>query len=747
MEEFGSVKERKQGLVPYLSQTGAWALSIGTAIGWGSFVLTSNIYLASAGPLGSTLGMLVGMIIMLFVSRNYHYLMNRYPDSGGVYTYAKEVFGHDYGFLTFWFVSLTYLSILWANFTSVPLFARNFFGDLFRVGLLYTIFGYDIYLGEVLLTVAAILLTGFLCIKRERLAVRFVIVLAVTFVAGITFCFIAALMKRDAGAYPFEPAFMPDSGALSQVIRICLMAPWAFIGFENISHSAREFAFDRKKTFKVLSISVVITTLLYIFVTLLSITAFPSEYGSWTEYLGNLDKVQGVKGLPAFFAAQYYLGDAGVFLMAASLFSLVMTSLICNTVALSRLFYTVAKDEVLPDRFAKLNLSKNPEGAVILVILLSLGIPLIGRTAVGWIVDVTTIGAIIVYGTVSAAAYKLASREGSSLERCTGLAGMGVMSFFGLLELFPALFETDMLATETYFLFTAWSILGFIFFRNVLSRDYGKNFGRSIIVWVALLGLILFMATSWMRQSNKESIYRAIAAVHNYDRNLLSASGYKMSEAEFMDKVRENIRSGIMRNDSVVLLLVIFSLGMVFSNYTVVQRRMEQTEKELGLTKTMAYRDSLTGVKSKMAFDSFVSDMDKLIRAGSLDDFAVVVCDINGLKQVNDTQGHVAGDNFIRAACALICVNFKHSPVFRTGGDEFVAVLRGQDFENRQNLMEAMDKRMEDNLRKGEVVVAASHSVFDKDNDVKFHDVFERADSRMYERKKWLKRMDPKAGR
>ena len=255
------------------------------------------------------------------------------------------------------------------------------------------------------------------------------------------------------------------------------------------------------------------------------------------------------------------------------------------------------------------------------------------------------------------------------------------------------------------------------------------------------LGLILFMATSWMRQSNKDSIYRAIAAVHHYDRNLLSASGYKMSEAEFLDKVRENIRSGIMRNDSVVLLLVIFSLGMVFSNYTVVQRRMEQTEQELGLTKSMAYRDSLTGVKSKLAFDSFVNDMDRQIRTGSSDDFAVVVCDINGLKRVNDTQGHLAGDNYIRSACALICVNFKHSPVFRTGGDEFVAVLRGQDFENRQKLMEVMDKRMEENVRKGEVVVAASHSVFDKDNDAKFRDVFERADSRMYERKKWLKRL------
>ena len=741
MEEFGSVKERKEGLAPYLSQTGAWALSIGTAIGWGSFVLTSNLYLASAGPLGSTLGMLVGMVIMLFISRNYHYLMNRYPDSGGVYTYAKEVFGHDHAFLTFWFVSLTYLSVLWANFTSVPLFARNFFGDIFRVGLLYTIFGYDIYLGEVLLTMAAILLTGFLCMKCERLAVRFVIVLALTFVAGITFCFIAAFLKRDAGVYPLEPAFMPDSGAFSQVIRICLMAPWAFIGFENISHSTREFAFDRKKSFKVLTISVVTTTLLYIFVTLLSITAFPSEYGSWTEYLGNLDKVEGVKGLPAFFAAQFYLGDTGVFLMAASLFALVMTSLICNTVALSRLFYTVAKDEVLPDRFAKLNVAKNPERAVMLIILLSLGIPLIGRTAVGWIVDVTTIGAIIVYGMVSAAAHKLAVADGHKLEWFTGLAGMEVMAFFGLLEMFPAIFDNDTLATETYFLFTIWSILGFLFFRNVLTRDYGKNFGRSVIVWVSLLGLILFTAMSWMRQSNEEFVYKAIADVHNYDRNLLTASGYKMSEGEFMHKVKENIRLGGMRNDSVVLILVIFSLGMVFSNYSVVQRRIEQTEKELGLTKSMAYRDSLTGVKSKMAFDEFVSDIDREIREGVSEDFAVVVCDINGLKQVNDTQGHVAGDSYIRSACALICGYFKHSPVFRTGGDEFVAVLRGQDFENRERLMEAMDKRMEGNVHYGEVVVAASHSVFDKDNDVKFHDVFERADNRMYERKKWLKRL------
>ncbi len=81
-------------LTPNLSPMGAWAFSIGTSIGWGSLFITSNTYLAKAGPLGSALGLIVGAMVMLVVSRNYYYMMRCFPSAGGAYVYARECFGH-----------------------------------------------------------------------------------------------------------------------------------------------------------------------------------------------------------------------------------------------------------------------------------------------------------------------------------------------------------------------------------------------------------------------------------------------------------------------------------------------------------------------------------------------------------------------------------------------------------------------------------------------------------------------------
>ena len=192
-----------------ISPLGIWALSIGTSIGWGSLVVTANTYLAKAGPLGSTIGLFVAILVMLFISRNYSYMIECYPDNGGAYTYVREALGYDFGFLSAWFLALTYLAVLWANATSLPLFARYFIGDIFRFGKLFTLFGYDIYLGEALLSVAAIALFSWLCGYLRKLSIVLVTVMSVVFTCGI----IAVAIPSLFGSSGIEPFFDRNSGA------------------------------------------------------------------------------------------------------------------------------------------------------------------------------------------------------------------------------------------------------------------------------------------------------------------------------------------------------------------------------------------------------------------------------------------------------------------------------------------------------------------------------------------------------
>ena len=79
--------------------------------------------------------------------------------------------------------------------------------------------------------------------------------------------------------------------------------------------------------------------------------------------------------------------------------------------------------------------------------------------------------------------------------------------------------------------------------------------------------------------------------------------------------------------------------------------------------------------------ETFLRKLDEQIKCGKDIEFAIALCDVNGLKIVNDTQGHKTGDMYIRDAAKLICETFEHSPVFRVGGDEFVVVY---DYQNHR---------------------------------------------------------------
>ena len=725
--------EQEGKLIPHLTPAGAWAMALGTSVGWGSLVITSNTYLTQAGPLGTMLGLIAGALVMLVVSYNYAYLMKMYPSAGGAYTYVRETFGFDRAFLVSWFLTLTYLAMLWANATALPLFVRYFLGDIFEFGKLYTLFDYDVYLGEAILTISAIVLIGLLCANSRKITAGIMLAMVGCFTAAITVCFIAAVLNRQ---HEFSPAFIPDSAAISQILRIAVISPWAFIGFENISHASEEFAFRRTRSFRVLVASVATATLLYLFVTLMSVTAYPDRYDSWLAYIRDTGSLEGIEALPAFYAAQHYLGAPGVAILMIALLALVLTSLIGNTLALSRLFCTLGRDKVLPAKFGTLNRKHIPGKAILLIACVSLLVPFVGRTAIGWVVDVTTLGAVLIYGFVSACALKTARLQTDRKEAWSGMFGLAVMTVFGLYMLVPSLFSTGTVEPESYFLFVVWSVLGIIFFRSVIRRDGKNRFGRSVVVWIALLSLIVFVSLVWMNQSVMGAAQKGIRAVEDYYRQ----DGIQ-AEAGVSAMQMEQIRSVNTRSIAVVVGLFGLALGLLLNNYSLMRKKAEENETMLSKVREMANTDPLTGVKSKHAYMEAEKAHNGEIAAGAAPDFAVVVCDVNGLKHINDTLGHKAGDEYICKACKIICWIFEHSPVYRMGGDEFVVYLKGVDYDNRSELMKMLHERSVEHIRSGDAVVSGGMSEFIRGQDDTVHEVFERADALMYQEKQRLKAM------
>ena len=170
-------------------------------------------------------------------------------------------------------------------------------------------------------------------------------------------------------------------------------------------------------------------------------------------------------------------------------------------------------------------------------------------------------------------------------------------------------------------------------------------------------------------------------------------------------------------------------------------REAEELKENLRYVERMARFDELTGVKNQKAFTEETRVMNVMMKSNTDTlHFGVVMCDVNDLKQINDTRGHSFGDEAIQRTSRMVCEVYKHSPVFRIGGDEFAVILTGSDFEQREVLIERLKEESLANKRsRSGPTVACGMAVYDPESDDEFSDVFERADKLMYENKKALK--------
>ncbi len=571
--------------------------------------MPGTTFLPDAGPLGTTIGMSLGALIMIIIAANYHYMMHSYPDAGGAFSYTKETYSHDHGFLCAWFLSLTYIAIVWANVTAFALIIRNLFGKALQFGFHYTLAGYDIYLGEVLAELALLFAIVALCACARKLAGIVQVIMAVALTAGTLFCFFTVFKNADVSFTKLAPAFSTGKNRFMQIFSIVALTPWAFVGFESVSHSAGSFRFPLKRIFAIMSSAVVAGLLVYVLLTVIGASVQPEAGSNWVAYIASLGRRTGIAGMPVFFAVQKTGGTLGIAVLGVAVLGGIITGIIGNSIAASRLLYAMAGDGILPSRFKKCDKNGMPQNALLFIALISIPIPFLGRTATGWIVDVTTIGATIAYGFTSAAAYRKARTEHNLCIEVTGAIGIVTAAFFSLFLLVPNLWSMSALSAESYLILAFWSVMGFISFRIVFAYDKERRFGRSTVVWIALLFLIFFPSLMWMRQATHSETEKVVGNVSAYFSKQMELCGLRcevaqdetmrLAEGVFLEEQMEKINITLLHNSIVQMILIVIALIIMFNIYSLISGR----EKKMAEEKAMAEEQN----RSKTVFLSNMS--------------------------------------------------------------------------------------------------------------------------------------------
>lgn len=157
--------------------------------------------------------------------------------------------------------------------------------------------------------------------------------------------------------------------------------------------------------------------------------------------------------------------------------------------------------------------------------------------------------------------------------------------------------------------------------------------------------------------------------------------------------------------------------------------------------RSRAFIDLDTSLKSKNCYDEDMAAFKQKYRSGvSAGDVACVVCDLNDLKIVNDTYGHLVGDELIRLAAFLLKDYLKSAyDIYRVGGDEFVAIYVDEEVSKaEQEVEQARNHAIKYHTENGYPLSIAIGFAKSSDGGSVL-DVVEAADKSMYQEKAKMK--------
>ena len=445
-----------------------WAIALGSAVGWGAFILPVD-WMSTAGPLGAALGLSIGGLLMIIIAVSYGFMIQNFPVSGGEFAYSYLGFGRDQAFVCGWFLTLGYLSIVALNASALALLARFVAPQIAEVGLMYNIAGWEVYFGEVVIASIALLVFAWMNVRGTTLSGKVQFIFCIVLIAGVALVTLGALLHPSASFSNITPVFSPEIPAFSAVLAIVAIAPWAYVGFDNVPQAAEEFDFPAAKAFRLIVLAIIAAAILYSAMVFATASAMP-----WQDLVaseptwGTGDAVSGL------------FGSLGILVLAIAVCMGIFTGLNGFYVSSSRLMFAMGRARILPGIFSKLHPRYNtPYAGILFTCALCLAAPWFGREALLWVVDMSAVGVTIAYFYTCFAAFRLfrwsADRDGeagalegvvSPTKKLLSLLGaISGLSFLGLLVIPGA---PGFLGTPSWVALGIWIALGVIFY---LSRS------------------------------------------------------------------------------------------------------------------------------------------------------------------------------------------------------------------------------------------------------------------------------------
>lgn len=463
------MQNNNKHLVRKLTPLNVWSLAFGCVIGWSAFVMPGTVFLKNAGTMGTLIAIEIAAMVMLIISYNYSYMIQKFPLAGGEFLYAKHAFGNLHGFICAWFLSLSYLSVIPLNATALNLIMRAVFGEAFKFGFHYTVASYDVYFGEMLLALTSLVVfavinswgvqfTG----KVQTFMVMVLLVGIIIVLCGVAFSPNSSSMNLMPMFHPVMPKF--THGAVAQVIAVLVTAPQSFVGFDTVPQLIEESNFPSERLKVVMDTSIVCGGAVYILLTMIACSAFPSVYTSWFTYIDALPRLSGIEAIPTLNAAYSVMGRFGLFCITASVVAAMLTGIVGFYMATSRLLYSMSRDGMIPSWFGYLNVHGVPTHAGVFCMTVAGLTSLLGRAVLGWVFDMASIGAAIGFAYTSISAFKYARNEKRTDIMIFSILGFILSLGMAMLLLVPIPSLNVSLSKESYMLLIVWVILGAMFY-------------------------------------------------------------------------------------------------------------------------------------------------------------------------------------------------------------------------------------------------------------------------------------------